>query len=88
MSKLKKPIKYDRVIQELEKEYLILMTKYLSKLHDAFHEDNGSEASHEDLVNKIKQDGMSIFSNNLEELHLTTAQKNKSSKKSWNTILT
>jgi hypothetical protein len=62
-SKLKRPIKYDRVIQELEKDYLILMTKYLSKLHDAFHEDNGSEASHEDLVNKIKQDGMSMCSN-------------------------
>jgi hypothetical protein len=64
MSKLKQT-KYAEVLQELEKEYLIVMTKYLSKLHDAYHEDNGFEASHEDLVDKIKQDGISMCSNNL-----------------------
>jgi hypothetical protein len=60
-----KQTKYAEVLQELEQEYLIVMTKYLSRLHDAFHEDNGFEASHEELVNKIKQDGISMCSNNL-----------------------
>jgi hypothetical protein len=63
--KMKKVIKYDEVLQELENEYLILMTKYLSKLHNAFHADNGLEVSHTDIVNKIKQDCISICSNNL-----------------------
>ena len=61
MIKLKQT-KYAEVLQELEKEYLILMTKYLSKLHGAFHEDKGLEASHEDLVNRIKKDGVSMCS--------------------------
>lgn len=63
--KMKKVIKYDTVLQELEDEYLILMTKYLSKLHNAFHADNGLEVSHKDIVNKIKQDCISICSNTI-----------------------
>jgi hypothetical protein len=62
---MKKGIKYDRVLEELENDYLLLMTKYLSKLHSAFHEDNGLDVSHKDLVNKIKQDCISICSRNL-----------------------
>jgi hypothetical protein len=63
--KLKKVIEYDRVLQELEDEYLIIMTKYLSKLHNAFHADNGLGVSHKDIVNKIKQDCISICLNTL-----------------------
>lgn len=63
--KMKRMIKYDRVLQKLENEYLILMTKYLSKLHSAFHEEYGLEVSHKYIVNKIRQDCMSICSNNL-----------------------
>jgi hypothetical protein len=55
MSKMERLPSYDKVLQDLEKQYLLLMTKYLSKLHDAFHKDKGLEASHVELVNKIKQ---------------------------------
>jgi hypothetical protein len=63
--KMKKAKKYDGVLQELEKKYMILMTTYLSKLHNAFHDDNGNEVSHEVIVSKIKQDCISICSRNL-----------------------
>lgn len=59
---------YDKVLQDLEKQYLLLMTRYLSKMHEAFHEDKGSEASHAELVNTIRQDCMSMCSNNLDRL--------------------
>jgi hypothetical protein len=57
--------KFDNVLQELKGELNALMNRYLQKLHNAFHEDYGLELSHEDFVSKIKQDCMSIFSNNL-----------------------
>ena len=62
---LGKETKYDKALQELESEFDLLMHNYLQKLHTAFHEDNGLEPSHEDIVNRIKQDCMSIFSNKL-----------------------
>jgi hypothetical protein len=62
---LKKETKYDQVLQRLKKEYAILMIKYLSKLHDAYHEDNGLQVSHEDIVKRIKLDCMSICSEKL-----------------------
>lgn len=68
MSKMKEIPSYDKVLQELEKQYLVLMTKYLSKLHDAFHKDRGSEASHIELVNRIKQDCILMCSNSLARL--------------------
>jgi hypothetical protein len=60
-----KQTKYDKVLEQLKNEYALLMTKYLSKLHHAFHEDNGLEVSHKDIVNRIEQDFMSISFNNL-----------------------
>jgi hypothetical protein len=57
--------KYDKSLQELGGEFDLLMNNYLQKLHDAFHEDNGLELSHTDIVNKIKQDCMSTFSSKL-----------------------
>jgi hypothetical protein len=41
------------------------MNSYLQKLHIAFHEDNGLSLSHNDFVDKVRQDCMSILSNNL-----------------------
>jgi hypothetical protein len=65
---MKRPPSYDKVLQDLEKQYLLLMTKYLPKMHDAFHEDKGMEASHVELVNAIRKDCMLICSNNLSKL--------------------
>jgi hypothetical protein len=60
-----KETKYKEVLQELKNEFDLFMGKYLEKLHNAFHEAYGLQHSHTDIVNKIKQDCMSIFSNNL-----------------------
>ena len=60
-----KETKYKKVLHELKGEFDVLMDNYLQKLHNTFHEDKGLELSHEDIINKIKQDCMSIFSNNL-----------------------
>jgi hypothetical protein len=68
MSKIKRLPSYDNVLEELEKQYLALMTKYLSKMHDAFHKDKGLETSHAELVNKIKQDCVLMCSTNLARL--------------------
>lgn len=61
-------MKYDKVIQELNREFDVLMNKYLQKLHSAFHEDFGLKYPHTDIINKIKQDCMSIFSNKLGDI--------------------
>jgi hypothetical protein len=66
--KLKKAVKYDKVLQDLERQYVVLMTKYLSKLHHAYHKDKGLDASHVELVNKIKQDCVLMSSNTLARL--------------------
>lgn len=79
---------HKKALEELKGEFDTLMYTYLQKLHNAFHEDNGLEVSHEVIVNKIKQDCMSIFQINLEISYLTNVVKMRSSKKSWNTILT
>lgn len=63
--KLKNEAKYNQVLQRLKKEYGILMMKYLSKLHNAYHEDVGSQVSHEDIVKRIKLDCMSLCSEKL-----------------------
>lgn len=68
MSKMKRLPSYDMVLQDLEKQYLLLMTKYLSKMHEAFHKDKGVEASHAELVNAIRQDCLLMCSNNLARL--------------------
>jgi hypothetical protein len=65
---LKLPTSYERVLQEIEKQYLELMTEFLPKLHDAFHKDKGLEASHAELVNKIRQDCVLMCSNDLARL--------------------
>jgi hypothetical protein len=44
------------------------MTEYLPKMHQAFHEDKGLEASHVELVNAIRQDCLLMSSNNLARL--------------------
>ena len=62
---MKKETKYDEVIQRLKKEYAVLMSKYLSKLHNAYHEDYGLQTSHNDIVERIKLDCMSICSEKL-----------------------
>jgi hypothetical protein len=62
---LKQGTKYKKALEELKGEFDTLMYTYLQKLHNAFHEDNSLEVSHEVIVNKIKQDCMSIFSNKL-----------------------
>ena len=61
-SKLIKDTRYDKVLQEFKGDFDVLMRNYLQKLHDAFHEDKGIKYSHTDIVDKIKQDCMSIFS--------------------------
>ena len=58
-------IKYKEALEELKGEFDTLMYTYLQKLHNAFHEDNGLEVSHEVIVNKIEQDCMFYFSNKL-----------------------
>jgi hypothetical protein len=63
VNKLSKETKYDKVLQELKSEFNVLMNSYLQKLHTAFHEDNGLSLSHDDFVDKVRQDCMSIFSN-------------------------
>jgi hypothetical protein len=63
---LGKGTKYDKVLQELKREFNALMEEYLQKLHNAFHEDYGLKDSHVDIINRIKRDCISIFSNNLE----------------------
>jgi hypothetical protein len=65
---MKQPTSYEGVLQEIEKRYLELMTKFLPKLHDAYHKDKGLDASHVELVNKIKQDCVLMSSNTLERL--------------------
>jgi hypothetical protein len=58
-------LSYDKALQELKNEFDVLMSNYLQKLHSAFHADNGLKLSHTDIVDKIKQDCMSIFSDQL-----------------------
>jgi hypothetical protein len=65
VNKLNKSTRYDKVLQELKGEFNVLMGNYLQQLHNAFHEDKGPKLSHEGIVNKIKQDCMFIFSDNL-----------------------
>lgn len=59
---------YDKVLQDFEKQYLLLLNEYLSKMHETFHVDKGLEASHIELVNTIRQDCMLMCSSNLEKL--------------------
>jgi hypothetical protein len=68
---------YHKVLDELEKQYLVLMTKYLSKLHDAFHKDKGLEASHVDLINSIKRDCILMCSNILGRLAFDDRTENE-----------
>jgi hypothetical protein len=65
MNNLANNISYDKAIRKLKREFGTLMNKYLQELHIAFHEDNGLSLSHNDFVEKVRQDCMSIFSNNL-----------------------
>lgn len=65
---MKQETKYKKVLQELKTEFDVLMHNYLQKLHIAFHEDNNLEVSHTEIVNKIKRDCMSIFSDKLETI--------------------
>jgi hypothetical protein len=46
----------------------MFMCKYLQKLHIIFHEDYGLKHSPTDIVNKIKRDCISVFSNKLESI--------------------
>ena len=68
MNKLKKAIKYDRVLRGLKGQFDALMGNYLQILHEAYHEDYGLKQSHTDIVNRIKHDCMSIFHNKLESI--------------------
>ena len=61
-------MKYDKVIQDLTREFDVLMDKYLQKLHSAFHEDFGLKYPSTDIINRIKQDCMSIYSNKLRNI--------------------
>ena len=60
-----KDTRYDKVLNELENDFDLLMGNYLQKLHNTFHEEYGLKDSHTDIVNKIRHDCMSIFSNKL-----------------------
>jgi hypothetical protein len=53
------------VLQKLRDELNVLMDNYLQKLHTGYHEDHGIKDSHIDIINKIKRDCMSIFSDKL-----------------------
>src|ERR671920_985770 len=61
---------YEKALRGLEGEFVTLMERYLQKLHNALHEDNGLNLSHNDFVDKVRQDCMSIFSNNLGRIAL------------------
>jgi hypothetical protein len=56
---------YDMVLQELKSEFDVLMCNYLQKLHTGYHDVYGQKGSHDDFINKIKRDCMSIFSDKL-----------------------
>jgi hypothetical protein len=62
---LRKVNGYDMVLRELSDELNVLMDNYLQKLHTGYHEDHGIKDSHTDIINKIKRDCMSIFSDRL-----------------------
>jgi hypothetical protein len=63
VNKLGKETKYEKVLQGLKNEFGVLKDNYLQKLHSALHEDEGLTLSHTDIVSKIEQDCISIFSN-------------------------
>jgi hypothetical protein len=63
-------MKYEKALRGLKGEFGTLMEKYLQKLHNAFHKDNGLNLSHNNFVDKVRQDCMSIFSNNLGRIAL------------------
>jgi hypothetical protein len=65
---MKRSPSYDKILQDLEKQYLLLITNYLPNMHHAFHDDKGLEASHVELVNTIRKDCMLMCSNNLARL--------------------
>ena len=65
---MSKGTRYDKVLQELKREFDVLIGNYLQKLHNAYHEDYGLKHSHTDIVNKIKHDCMSIYSSKLETI--------------------
>jgi hypothetical protein len=67
-NKLNKETKYNKVLQDLKGEFDEIMSDYLQKLHNAFHEDYGLQHFHSDIVNKIKHDCMSIYSSKLETI--------------------
>jgi hypothetical protein len=58
-------LSYNKALQKLKNEIDVLLSKHLQKLHNAFHEDNGLNHSHTAIIDKIKQDCMSIFFNKL-----------------------
>lgn len=53
----KENMRYEKILQELKEDYKELMTKYVPKLHKAYHEDHASqEFSHMEIVKKMQQD--------------------------------
>jgi hypothetical protein len=70
MNRLSKDSTYKLTLQKLEGDFDRLMDNYLQKLHNAFHEDYGQKDSHTDIINKIKHDYMSIFSNKVGRITL------------------
>lgn len=57
--------RYDKVLRELNSEYQLLLESYVIKLHTACHEDRGLKLSHTDIVSKIKDDCLHIFSDGI-----------------------
>ena len=72
--------KYDKVLQELESEFSTLMNDYLQKLHIAFHKDNNLSLSHNDFVDRVRKDCMSIFSNTRGRIALDDRSKEEVTK--------
>ena len=73
--------RYDRVLQELRSEFDVLMLKYLRKLYAAYHVNYGQKNFRTDIIDKMmRQDCLSIFSNNLDNMALDNQSENENIK--------
>jgi hypothetical protein len=67
---------YEAVLQELSKEYGMLMIKYIPRLHEASHEDKkGVKLSHAELVRRIQEDCIRVCAENTERIKFSEASE-------------
>ena len=64
-TKLSKETEYDKNLQKLKSECLILLDNYTQKLQSAYQEDKSLGFLNKDVVNKIREDCMRICSDTL-----------------------